>query len=222
MGKGFDCFLDVEGLEEISDLPLLVAGCDALIFVLTDGVLESRWCLQELAAAMAAGVTVILITKEGARWPDEDGRKTCTFPPTHLIDSLEPAIIRKAFMSKAVAHSNEYYSAFSQLLLKRVQTAVDANASNPAERALERRQRLRASQELGSTSSPTATAGQPQSNGARASDAASLAIAVLPQQPHPTIPKASDAPPSLPISDGVLGKSPFDAALALAEVCVWL
>ena len=46
VGQGFTSFLDVDALEEISDLPLIVSGCDALVVVLTDHVLESRWVRQ--------------------------------------------------------------------------------------------------------------------------------------------------------------------------------
>ena len=126
--QNYSCFLDVEALETISDLPLIVAGCDALIFVLTDSILYSHWCRIELAAAVDAGVPVILITKEGARWRDAEGQLICTFPPPEEIQSIEPASAQQAFAkSKAVQHSNEYYGEFSKKLLERVNATVQPN-----------------------------------------------------------------------------------------------
>ena len=42
----------VEALEDINDLPMIVAGCDLFLLVLSDGVLDSQFCMQELATAV--------------------------------------------------------------------------------------------------------------------------------------------------------------------------
>lgn len=44
--RGFRCFLDKESLESVNDLAALVARSRTLIFVLSDSVLESEWCIQ--------------------------------------------------------------------------------------------------------------------------------------------------------------------------------
>ena len=50
---------------------------------------------------------------------------------------------REVFTKKAIHHSNEYFSAFSAELLKRIKTHVENNAKeDPSERALRQRQRL--------------------------------------------------------------------------------
>ena len=143
VGQGFSCFLDVDALEEISDLLLIVAGCDVLVFVLTDHIFDSTWCLKELGAAVDAGVPVILVTKEGARWPDEHGNMTATFPVITSSRAIEPPSAQKAFSTKAISHSNEYYRSFTQELLKRVSDAVEKNKARPKKlRSRKRRRKL--------------------------------------------------------------------------------
>jgi hypothetical protein len=120
-----------ENLDRIDELSLLVAGCAVFIFILSEGCLESPFCRQELSAAVAADVPVVLITKEGARWPDAYGALSDTFPSARLIDEAftgaeEPC--RSVFKSKAIQHSNEYFSAFSTTVIKRVQSAVADSA----------------------------------------------------------------------------------------------
>lgn len=127
VGQGFTCFLDVDNLEELHDLEMFVAGVDLLIFVLTDHIFESHWCLKELAAAVMAGVPVLLITKEGASWEHQSA--TSPFPPDEVIQTLEPAACRQAFTNKALSHNNEYFSSFVSKLVSKVQQAVDANSA---------------------------------------------------------------------------------------------
>lgn len=43
---------DFEYREELNDLGLVVSRCDNLVFVLTDNIFESKWCLEELASAV--------------------------------------------------------------------------------------------------------------------------------------------------------------------------
>ena len=125
VGKGYTAFLDVENLEQLADLPLVVAGCDVFIFVLSDGIFESEYCLKELKSAVLAGMSVILVTKEGSRWPDQDGENVDSFPGAHLIDWLPPEC-REPFRSNvAISHSNEYYTSFCHNLVGRVKRLVD-------------------------------------------------------------------------------------------------
>ncbi|KOO23359.1 tir-containing protein [Chrysochromulina tobinii] len=121
---GHSCFIDVENLESLSDLPMVVAGCDVFILVLSDGVFESEFCMQELASAVNAGVEIVLITKEGSRWPNQNGDMVEVFPPPELIKTLEPPECRDAFERRAITHSNEYYAAFSHNLMQTVDKMI--------------------------------------------------------------------------------------------------
>ena len=125
VGAGFSSFLDVEALEDLQDLPMIVAGSDLFLLVLSDGVLESQYCLDELAAAVEVGMPIVLVVKEGARWRDESGKLKADFPSDADIARLEPSACRRGFSGTAIKHSNEYYSAFSKKLLDRVRGVID-------------------------------------------------------------------------------------------------
>ncbi len=79
-----------------------------------------RRCIAELATAVRSGVKVVLVRKEGAHWPDEHGDRVCEHPPRWLIDQLEECVRTTLMSSKAVAESEEYYSAFSETLVGRL------------------------------------------------------------------------------------------------------
>jgi hypothetical protein len=104
--RGIRSFLDYEYREELSRLEDIVGQCTNFVFVLTDNIFDSKWCLIELEAAVKYGVNIILLVKDGARWPDEAGNMICNFPPYHIINSL-PEGCRSAFDSKALTHSDE-------------------------------------------------------------------------------------------------------------------
>ena len=118
--RGLSTFLDFEFREELNDLAAIVAACDNFIFVLTDHVFESEWCMHELKAAVLSGVNVILVRKEGALWPDEHGRRVRDHPSSVLINEQDEAVRATLFSSKAIAHSDEYYSKFCKTLIKRL------------------------------------------------------------------------------------------------------
>lgn len=131
--RGVPTFLDMEFKEELNDLEAIVAQIPNFIFILSDNVLESKWCLKELASAIRSNANVILVTKEGARWgPDRES----TFPPYSLIETL-PEEVRPAFTSKAIAHSDEYYQSFIDGLFARIKTPNSAG-EGPTSRALGR------------------------------------------------------------------------------------
>jgi hypothetical protein len=115
----------VEALEDINDLPMIVAGCDLFLLVLSDGVLDSRFCMEELAAAVEVGVPIVLVVKEGSRWPDDAGNLKADFPIDARIATLEPPSCRRGFSAAAIKHSNEYYSAFSKKLQDRVRVVIE-------------------------------------------------------------------------------------------------
>ena len=92
--------------------------------MLSDGVFESKYCMIELASAVNAGVEVVLVTKEGSRWPNQNGDMVETFPPPELIDALEPSECRAAFTRRAITHTNEYYAAFSHNLMQAIEATI--------------------------------------------------------------------------------------------------
>jgi len=153
-----------------------------------------------------AGVPVVLVTKEGARWENEHGEMSATFPGTDLIDQIEPRAARDAFLTKAVSHNNEYYSSFAQTLTKRVKAAVDANKERPAELALERRGKLLkardAEERAGAVKQPAEKAAHaphaphaPHAAPATPSRGASFSEAA-----HPSVTTPTRAPSKLPAS----------------------
>ena len=105
--------------EELSKLDEIVGQCTNFIFILTDNVFDSPWCLIELEAAVKSKVNIILLVKDGARWPDDSGNLVCNFPTYTLIQKL-PEGCRPAFDSKALTHSDEYYQAFVDHLIPRI------------------------------------------------------------------------------------------------------
>ena len=128
--RGLPTFLDMEFKEELNDLEAIVASCRNFVFILTDNVLKSEWCLKELASAVRSKCNIILITKEGSRWGAD---RQATFPPYELIKSLEPAECQKAFTSKSIAHSDEYYQSFLDGVMKRLKSdgGVTVSAAAP-------------------------------------------------------------------------------------------
>uniref|UniRef100_A0A7S3R452 TIR domain-containing protein n=1 Tax=Dunaliella tertiolecta TaxID=3047 RepID=A0A7S3R452_DUNTE len=129
--RGVATFLDFEYQEELqleTGLSELVASCRNFVFVLTDNVLASKWCLQELEAAVDNRINIVLVVKEGSRWKDEEGRKTTPFPGPNIIAEL-PDKVKPVFTRKAIHHSDEYYSSFIEMLMKK----VTANKPTPPE-----------------------------------------------------------------------------------------
>lgn len=53
--------------EELNQLGSIVSRCRNFIFILTDNIFESKWCLLELKAAIKSNVNIILLTKDGAK-----------------------------------------------------------------------------------------------------------------------------------------------------------
>jgi hypothetical protein len=85
-GNNLTCCLDVENLDRIDMLSLLVAGSDVFICVLSDDVFKSLFWKQELSYAVKAEIPIILVVKDGSRFPDTYGQLTESFPSYELID----------------------------------------------------------------------------------------------------------------------------------------
>ncbi|PNH11286.1 hypothetical protein TSOC_001876 [Tetrabaena socialis] len=121
--RGIRTFLDFEYREELKDLGKIVANCHNLVFILTDNIFDSHWCMEELQAAVDKNVNIILVVKEGSRWKDTNGNKVCEFPPYELINTLSLSI-QQVFTRKAITHSDEYYQAFVDNMLKKIQIPI--------------------------------------------------------------------------------------------------
>jgi len=78
-------------------------------------------------------VPVLIIRKEGARFPDKYKNNTELFPSNELIEEtfqgpfLEPC--RDIFKTKAIQHSNEYFGASTVKMIKSIKAAIDKNAT---------------------------------------------------------------------------------------------
>uniref|UniRef100_A0A7S3QWI4 TIR domain-containing protein n=2 Tax=Dunaliella tertiolecta TaxID=3047 RepID=A0A7S3QWI4_DUNTE len=130
--RGIRTFLDYEYEEELQldgGLAQIVSHCRNFIFVLTDNVLQSDWCKQELQSAADHGKNIILVVKEGSRWPDVEGSKSSPFPGAHLLTGFSPKL-RSVLMRKAIHHSDEYYQTFVEKLLKRLTPSLSAARSS--------------------------------------------------------------------------------------------
>eukprot|EP01116_Phalansterium_solitarium_P018237 TRINITY_DN4768_c0_g1_i2.p1 TRINITY_DN4768_c0_g1~~TRINITY_DN4768_c0_g1_i2.p1 ORF type:complete len:1097 (-),score=201.58 TRINITY_DN4768_c0_g1_i2:86-3376(-) len=57
----FDCFLDSEARFKIHDLEEIVRRCDTFVFIMTDGILQSEWCLKELRAAISGRKPIVVV-----------------------------------------------------------------------------------------------------------------------------------------------------------------
>jgi hypothetical protein len=119
---GYRCFLDVEFDGELGSLSEIVAQSEQVLFVLTDKVLESPWCIMELTAAVANNVPVTVIKKEGARWVEPDSGLRCLNFPSYAELNRLPEEIRPIFQIKIVEHSDTYYASFIEKLFERIES----------------------------------------------------------------------------------------------------
>uniref|UniRef100_A0A6S8K0C2 TIR domain-containing protein n=1 Tax=Dunaliella tertiolecta TaxID=3047 RepID=A0A6S8K0C2_DUNTE len=122
--RGVGCLLDYEYKPDLSDVEQVVARCRNLLLILTDEVLNSERCLQELEAAARHSVHVVIVVKEGARWGDASGNML-SYPPQQTIRALKPAV-QTVFSLKAVHHREEHYGYFVTQLVKRLKRALPA------------------------------------------------------------------------------------------------
>eukprot|EP00732_Lithocolla_globosa_P000401 Lithocolla_globosa_v1_NODE_120_length_6112_cov_229.957240.p1 type:complete len:1897 gc:universal NODE_120_length_6112_cov_229.957240:270-5960(+) len=65
----YHCFLDSEAQFALHDLKGFVAHTGRLVFVLSNDVLQSPWCLAELEAAVSSFVPVIFVQDSYFEWP---------------------------------------------------------------------------------------------------------------------------------------------------------
>ncbi len=82
-------FLDVDDLENIHDLKANVRSSRHFALLLTEGVFERRFVLEEVTTAISAGKNVILI------WDKE----RCAFPDANNIpEHIRPVLLHKAIV----------------------------------------------------------------------------------------------------------------------------
>ena len=125
--KEISCFLDFEYRGELK-FDKIVEQCDNFIFVLTDNVFDSEWCVKELDAAVRTNRNIILVTKEGSKWKDATGNNTLPFPVEEL-KSLHKDVQKMFRVNKALGHSDEWYQAFTDQLIQRIKENPAARAS---------------------------------------------------------------------------------------------
>ena len=80
-------FLDRRAAERLHDLPAIVASSRCFVFVLSNSIFESTWCLLELAAAQAAKVPCLAVRQDGSLW---EGRSfpdlNASYIPATVVD----------------------------------------------------------------------------------------------------------------------------------------
>lgn len=127
-GNNWSCFIDAENLDKIDMLSLLVAGSDVFICILSDDVFSSKFWKHELNYAVKAGIPVVLVVKDGSRFPDSYGQMTESFPSYDTIDKEftgDYERCREVFKTKAIHHSNEYFRSFSVNLLRKIEICLE-------------------------------------------------------------------------------------------------
>lgn len=80
-------------------LKAVISEAQNVLLVLTEGALANKWCLMELAEAVACGKNVVLVVREGSRWPDTDSLP----PPAPAVASAEVGVPGTAAEAEAAA-----------------------------------------------------------------------------------------------------------------------
>ncbi|KAK7247775.1 hypothetical protein SO694_00122059 [Aureococcus anophagefferens] len=125
--RGLHAFIDMEYAGDLGTLEDIVRASVVLVFILSDYVLDSPWCVSELSAAVAHGVPVVVVVKkEGSRWRDPEASRVDGAVPefSELRRAREAAAGRaRAFQIKTVEHSGVYYASFIDKLFERLAEA---------------------------------------------------------------------------------------------------
>lgn len=123
----------------MASLQAVIQESQNFLLILTEGTLTNKWCLIELAEAVSSGKNIVLVIREGARWPDPDaagrgtgligaagdaagaaaGPRTLRFPAFSQLVNLSPEV-QVVFRLKPVEHAEQYLKAFVQDLLVRI------------------------------------------------------------------------------------------------------
>jgi len=111
---GLKCFLDQDADFELGDLMAKVRASRCFVFILSEHILESEWCLLELREALAWRCSVVLLTAHGARWLVNG--HIHDFPPLAII----PPAVHVAFANKAIEYNRNFHRASVDQLYVRI------------------------------------------------------------------------------------------------------
>ena len=120
--KGYRVFLDRVDASKLHSLPDIVRSSRCVVFVLSDKIFESSWCLYELKTAVDNGTSVVPLRMEGSTWGGKNFPDIGAdyIPETMTADGItfevRPAL-RELFKIKAIEHSREYFGAFIDRLV---------------------------------------------------------------------------------------------------------
>jgi len=164
---GFKVFLDRKDVGKLHDLPAIVRHNQCFVFVLSDHIFTSKWCLFELKAAveaMCAGVgpALLPLRMEGATWnghsfPDVDDSTGYVPNEVEVAGSrfqVRP-LLRELFKTKAVEHSREYFDAFLSKLVKQLPAPHQVAAQQHKHKQKEQNQEQQRQQSLPTLQSST-------------------------------------------------------------------
>jgi hypothetical protein len=136
VARGMKVFLDRRDAGVLHDLPAIVSHSKCFIFVLSDGIFTSKWCLLELHAAVTARVPCVPLRLDGAMW---EGRVFPDIAASYIPRTVEHAdgrhievrpLLEHLFRSKAIEHSREYFEAFFGKLISHIQEHIPAIGSS--------------------------------------------------------------------------------------------
>ena len=120
--KGYRVFLDRVDASKLHSLPDIVRSSRCVVFVLSDKIFESSWCLYELKTAVDNKTSVVPLRMEGSTWGGKNFPDIGAdyIPETMTADGttfeVRPAL-RELFKIKAIEHSREYFGAFIDRLV---------------------------------------------------------------------------------------------------------
>ena len=119
-------------LRQLYNLPAIVRASRCLVFVLSENIFKSKWCLYELRTAVEGNVPLVPLRYEGATW----GPQRSNFPDlgADYIDdevtvdgetfAVRP-VLQQLFKIKAVEHSREYFDGFFSKLSDHIKSSLN-------------------------------------------------------------------------------------------------
>ncbi|GIL63475.1 hypothetical protein Vafri_17524, partial [Volvox africanus] len=134
--QGVPAFIDSQHRNASSDWAHMIAGCKNMVVVMTEMLLASPEHVREVETALAAGLNVIVVMPEGARWTDSQGSKSFNSPPPAVLLAL-PASVRVLFAEVTLPYSAPRHGEFTQQLMTRLQLPAAAGPVSAGDGAVE-------------------------------------------------------------------------------------